>query len=419
MFATELPKEQLRREWACIKRRERRNLAIALGLTALVFLFCMCWRYNAMYYGSSERFIPIQYAKSLWLALRLLIANLFQLPFSGQGEALIGAMDSVIYYGALARLKLTALSLVAGAALAISGAVFQTAYRNPMASPNMLGATAGVKLGNVLVVMIYSAQAYNHIILRYEYCYGLTALCVGGVLLLGHLAGGKHDYSIMEMVMAGSIVSQTLNVFTMYIMYNMEEEDILLYQEISMGMDIDLSAVSMGLFFGVMAVSLIPVLLCRWRMNAIGMDRTEAVTTGVSVGPLRMVAQICGVLMVTCAMIHCGEAGMLSMVIPYIVRNIVGADFRKVCIYSAVSGGILMMLCRLLTSFFLIEGEPIPITFFMNLILTPIFMIILTRQSKKNNDQSERGGRGRGGMGGMRGMGMGGMGMGGMGGGMR
>ncbi|MCD8144121.1 MAG: iron ABC transporter permease [Oscillospiraceae bacterium] len=374
----ELPKSQLRQEWASAKRRERRTLGIALGVTAAVFLFCMCWRYNAVYYD--EKFVPIQYAKSLWLALRLLIANLFHLPFAAQGEALIEATDSVIYYGAIARLKTTAMALVAGAALSVAGAIFQTAYRNPMASPNILGATAGVKLGNVLVVMLYSAQAYDHIFLRYRYCYCFTALCVGLVLLLGRLAGGKREYSITEMVMAGSIISQGLNVLTMYLMYTLTDEDLVLYQEISMGTYLDTGTVSTALFFGVMAVALLPVLLTRYRMNAIGMDPSEAASTGVSVGPLRLVAQLCGVLMVTCAMIHCGEAGMLSMVVPYIVRQVVGADFRRVCIYSVLSGGILMMLCRLLTSFLLIAGEAIPITFFINLALMPVFMVILARQ---------------------------------------
>ena len=374
----ELPRELLRTEWAQKKRRERRRMGIAITATVAVFLFCMCWRYNAVYYD--EKFVPLQYLKSLWLALRLLFADLFSLPLAAQADTLIEALDNVIYYGAIARLKTTLMALVAGAALAVAGAIFQTTYRNPMASPNMLGATAGVKLGNVLVVMLYSGAAADYIYLRYEYCYGFTALCVGVVLLLGRLSGGRREYSVVEMVMAGSIVSQTLNVVTMYLMYNLEDEDLLVYQQLSMGTYLNMDTISLLLFFGMMAISLVPVFLTRYRLNALGLDPSEAAAAGVSTGPLRMMAQLCGVLMVTCAMIHCGEAGMLCTVVPCLVRQVVGGDFKKVCVYSALAGGIIMMLCRLLTSFLLIAGEAIPISFFINLALMPAFLVILARQ---------------------------------------
>ena len=226
------------------------------------------------------------------------------------------ALGSVVYYGALAQLKTTAMALVSGAALSISGAIFQTAYRNPMASPNILGATAGVSLGNVLVVLVYSTAAYDHILLRYGYCYGFTAFCVALVLLLGYLAGDRRgSCGVLEEVMAGAIVSQALNVVTSYIMYNLEDQDLLLYEEIKLGTYLDTSLSSMLIFFGTMVLALLPVLLTRYRLNVLGLDGTESAALGLRCGPYRLMAQLCGVLMVTCAMIHCGEAGMLAMVI--------------------------------------------------------------------------------------------------------
>ena len=134
------------------------------------------------------------------------------------------------------------------------------------------------------------------------------------------------------------------------------------------------------IFFGVMAISILPVLMLRYRMNTLGMDRLETTALGIRSGPLRLAAQICGVVMVTCAMIHCGELGMLSLVTPHVVRRYVGADFRKVCVYSALIGGSVMMLCRLMTSFFLVLSEPIPAAFLVNLLLMPAFMVILAKQ---------------------------------------
>lgn len=379
-----LAEERLRAVWERDRRRERRRLGLTLAVAAAAFLLCLCFRYNAYYYA--DKLTPLENLKSLWLALRLLLARLADSALYARRDELIGAVGSIAYYGALARLRITLVSFAAGAGLALAGAIFQTAYRNPMASPNIIGAAAGVDLGNALVVMLFSARAYENILLRYEYCYGLTVLCVGLVLLLGKLAGGRgFGATLMETVMAGSIVSQTLRVFSMYIVYELPDEDILLYEEIKLGTYIDTGAVSMALFFGVMTLSVLPVLLTRFRLNALALDAGETASVGLRSGGLRLTAQICGVLMVTCAMIHCGEVGMISLVVPYAVRRFIGSDFRKLCVYSLLWGGVLLMLCQLAASFVMIADTPLPVSFVIELALTPVFMVILAK-GRKNDE---------------------------------
>lgn len=378
-----LSKAELRLIWEADRRRERRRFLLALLCTCALGAFCLCWRYNA--YAFSDPFVPLEYGKSYLLAVRLLFSRLASGPLFLQRQQAIDAIGSITYLGALARLRITAMSFLSGAGIALAGAVFQTAYCNPMASPNILGAGAGVRLGNVLVVMLYSSAAVEHLYLRYEYCYGLTAVCVLLVLLLGRLAGQRQEnYSVLEMVMMGSVVSQALNVVVMYIMYDLPDEDLLLLQEIQMGMDVQTDWVSMAVFFGVMGCALLPVLLLRYRLNITGLDKTETASIGLSTGALRVAAQVCGVVMVTCATIHCGDAGMISMVVPYIVRQAVGADFRKVAVYSVLFGGALLMLCRLATSFLVILSEPVPVTFLINLALTPVFLVILARHRRQD-----------------------------------
>lgn len=355
----QLTKPQIYKAWQNDKKKERMGLSIAVGITTIIFVLSLCFRYNAYYFD--KKFVPIEYLKSV-----------------------IARDGSTMYLGAIARFKITCMALVSGAALSVSGAIFQTIYKNPLASPNMLGATAGVKLGNILMIVLYSSQAMSLVALRYQYCYGLTAICVLVILLLGKLAGDKNgNTSVMEMVMAGSVISQGLNVFTMYYMYRLEDEDLLLYQEFSMGNLLQLDHLSLILFFGVMGISLIPIIALRYRFNIVAIDEVEAKTLGINPAPFRVIGQICAVLMVTASMIHCGDIGMLSMVVPYLVRLVVGADFKKVCIYSCLIGGSFMMICRLLDSFWLIEGEPIPITFIVNLLITPIFLMIMIKQRRE------------------------------------
>lgn len=387
-----LEKEQLRREWDSDRRRSHRRVLLAVILTVGVFLICLGFRYEQ--YDQEGLFIPIRYYHSLLTRLGIHISALFKGEYWHERESLIAAIGTFDYVGSICRLKVTAMATVSGAGLAIAGAVFQTIYRNPMASPNMLGATAGVQLGNVIMVMLYSGEAVLLIGLRYRLCYALTAVCVVVILLLGRLAGDRMgNPSVLKMVMAGSILNQGLGTIAMYYMYNLSEEDLMTYQEISMGTYEDLSKLSMGIFFGVMAIALIPMILLRYRFNVTGIDDAEARAAGVNPAPYRLLGQICGVLMTTAAMIHCGEAGMLAMVIPFIVRNAVGSDFRKVFTFSALSGASLMMVCRTVSTCVALRNSygdvlidanqqviVLPATFIVNICLLPFFILILTRQ---------------------------------------
>ena len=361
--------EDLRRDYMAERRRERRQFLLAGAVTLAVFLLSCGFRANAWAYP--DKFVPLIYLKNYARAVRVALGRALP-PASGEAR--------VLYLGALSRLRSTAMALLSGAGLALAGAVFQNAWRNPMASPGMLGATAGVRLGNVLLISLFSAAAIDHIALRYLFCYGFSALCVGFVMLLGKLAGGRsRETSVLEMIMAGSVLSSGLNVATMYLMYRLEDEALLLYEELSFGMIEQTDAVSNAVFFAVMLCALIPMLALRTRLNLLGADRLESASMGVNTAPLRILAQLCGAIVAVCAMVHCGELGMLSLVVPHAVRRCAGADMRHVCVFSALAGGSVMMLARLLCSFFRILSEPIPVAFFVNLFLLPVFVLILAR----------------------------------------
>ncbi|SDB01753.1 iron chelate uptake ABC transporter family permease subunit [Eubacterium oxidoreducens] len=377
----QLTKQEVLKVYQTDKKKDQKKLALVIAVTVFIFLFCLTIRYHA--YGYEDKIALREYMQSFAAGIRFLFGRIFDTDYYAQKEAVIESIGKVNYLGAFARLKETLMALLAGAAMAISGAIFQTIYKNPMASPNILGATAGIHLGNVIMVVLYSSMALEMIYTRYKICYFLTAVCVVVVLLLGKWAGDqKGNPNVMEMVMVGAIISQGINVFTQYFMYNLEDEDLLIYQQIVLGTYQQTDFISMIIFLVLMGISIIPMLLLRYYFNAAAIDYVDAKTAGINPGPIRMIGQICGVIMVTAATIHCGEIGMITMVVPYLIRAVVGADFRKVCIYSFWVGGCLLMICRLLTSFILIADEEIPVSFILNIALTPIFMIILAQRKR-------------------------------------
>lgn len=354
-----------------------------IAAAVLLFLITLCFRKDVAYY--SVKFTPVQNLRSYLLGIRLLFADIFHTGTAVRSNELIAQIGTDLYGGAFGRLKLSVMTFTAGAALAIAGALFQSAYKNPMASPNILGVTAGVNIGNIVMLLVYGTAALQFVYVRYQYCYAFTAACVIIVLLLGKAAGNKRDsVSIMEMVMVGSIVSQLVNAFVTYYMYTMEDEELAIYEQISLGAVMNVDKVSFILFISVMAVSILPVLFFRYRLNVLSLGMEEAKVLGVRQGPWRIVAQVCGVLMSTAAMIHCGQVGMITMVVPYIVRDIYGSDFRKLCAFSALIGGALVMTCQFIASFFMINDVVLPATFVVNLVTMPAFMIMLARRRQGN-----------------------------------
>lgn len=393
----QLHKAEIRCKWECDKKRKRKQMLCVVFFTVIVFMVCIGFRYHNLFqYKRIEVFAPFEHYHILWLRLRIFFSSLLNTPFHQQQEELKATFGIIEWGGCYTRLEVTLMAFFAGAGLAVAGAIFQTIYKNPMASPNILGSTAGVQLGNIIMVAFYSAAALDLVALRYKYCYGLTAVCVVVVIILGKLSGDrKGNPSVMQMVMAGSVISQGLHAIVIYYMYQLTEEDLELYQGISMGTYINTEWKSWMIFAIAMAAGMLPMLLLRYRMNVTGIDDAEARASGVNPAPYRFVGQICGVVMVTAAMIHCGEAGMLTMVIPYIARAAVGADFRRVFAYSALFGGCLMMICRTVSTVVILRdadggmlvdftGNPVvlPVTFIVNICLTPIFIIILAKQRR-------------------------------------
>lgn len=98
-----------------------------------MFLICLGFKY--LPYERTELFIPGKYYHSLLTRLGIALSGIFDGSYWHQREDLIAAIGVIDYGGALSRLKITGMAAAAGAGLAVAGAIFQTIYRNPMASP--------------------------------------------------------------------------------------------------------------------------------------------------------------------------------------------------------------------------------------------------------------------------------------------
>lgn len=286
------------------------------------------------------------------------------------------------YYDAISRVKITALTFGCGALLAISGHLFQTIFRNPIAAPTMLGVNTGVELGILVLVMRFGADALYMPLEKYIYCYIGAAAMLGIILIFGKISSGKNKFSVFDLLIVGAILSQVAGAVKTYFTFNMDNDYVLLIQEISNAIRVNIDDISL-IFLGItLAVCLIPVYLTRFSFNAAAFDADESKSYGVNTIVMKVILLIVGTFMVTAAMVHCGTVGMAALIAPFISRAVFGADSRKLFWSNILIGGGLLVLCRDIASMIKFTSYGIPMGIIVDFIAVPVFVLILAGQRR-------------------------------------
>jgi iron complex transport system permease protein len=227
--------------------------------------------------------------------------------------------------------RVVAAALV-GAALAVSGTAFQGLFRNPLVSPDILGASSGAALGAVLgiffslgvfaiqtlafvggllavaaVYLIGSAVRSRDPVLVLVLTGVIGALLGAGVGLVKYLADPYNQLPAMTFWLLGSLAATTLS-------------DLL------------------PLFGPVVAGTLVLIAL-RWRMNVMSLPDEEARALGVPTGALRIVIVAAATLVSSASVATAGIIGWVGLVVPHMARSLVGPDFARLVPAAALLGG--------------------------------------------------------------------------------
>jgi iron complex transport system permease protein len=320
------------------RRLRRRFLLAGLGLLLLFFVFL------SLGVTSIRLLSPVQTVRNLWLAIRLALAKV--LHWSLYDERLTLIQQSAGYLETMTRLEGGILAMVLGAVLAVSGTVFQCVFRNPIAGPSLLGVSSGVSIGNLLLVLQFSTLATSMTTLRFLYGYGCSLALLGLIFLVGWIAG-RGKSSVTEMLLTGCIVSRVATKLVSTIQYYyLDETDYLTLQEMSLyGTGIGNTKGALFLLLALLA-GMVPLLLLRNSLNLATFSDEEARCMGLRTGWLRVLGLVCSTILMIAAQIHCGDVGMLAMLVPHLCRYLFGANTKDLVVGSIVLGAWIMLVCR-------------------------------------------------------------------------
>lgn len=274
-------------------------------------------------------FVLGRYDVPLAQLLKILLSGIFPIEQTWTDNMAIAVLN--------VRLPRVLLACLVGCALSAAGTGYQTVFQNPMAAPDILGASSGACTGAALAILTGQSSVMITV-----FAFGFSLLSVALVYLVGSHARGSR---VMNLLLAGIMVGSLFSACTSYIKLVADPTNQL--PEITYWLMGSLSGARMSTvtFAAVcMAVGLVPLLLLRWRMNLLTLSADEARAMGIHTDRLRLAVILSATVLTAAAVSVSGMIGWVGLVIPHLSRRIVGNDCRKLLPMACLFGAAFLLL---------------------------------------------------------------------------
>lgn len=263
-------------------------------------------------------------------------------------------------------------ALVIGAALAAAGASYQGLFKNPMCSPDLLGASAGAGFGASFALLM---GANMFVVQVAAFVCGIVAVALTYFV---SKAVSKGESMTLCLVLTGMVVAALFQAFITMTKYVADPDDKL--PSITYWLMGGLSSTNLGdlpLLLVPVVLGMVPMLLFRYQLNALSFGDEEARALGVNTRFVRALFIGCATLVTSASVAAAGMIGWVGLVIPHLARMVVGPNHKVLLPASLLLGGLYLLviddLCRCL---FAIE---LPLSVLTAVIGAPFFIYLLTR----------------------------------------
>jgi iron complex transport system permease protein len=266
------------------------------------------------------------------------------------------------------------LAMIVGATLSLGGLVFQALLRNPLAEPFILGVSGGSAIGAIIGILMGFARFPGVCITAFLGSLGTLAL----ILIM---STGKSILRKDALLLSGVMVNAFCSAIIMFLVSI--TQDARLHNIIFWLMG-DLSAADLPQVI-ILGVILIPcfimVFLFSHAMNLLMMGKDMALTMGINIKAVTLILLIVTSFMVSATVSFSGLVGFVGLVIPHLLRLILGSDHRFLVPACLFGGAAYLVLCDLLARALPQQGE-MPAGVITAMIGAPLFIILLKKSRK-------------------------------------
>jgi len=276
------------------------------------------------------------------------------------------------------RITRLVLAVVAGAALAVVGAILQGLLKNPLADPYILGISSGSGLGAVIAILFGINLSFlgSLSLPLFAFLAGLVTIFLVYLLSKKGPRVGTED-----LLLSGVIITAMLSGIIMFIVSATEREGLHSALWWLLG---NTQIYDLKLLVVVSAISVIGIvvstLLAR-NLNIMSLGEEEAITMGLDVEKVKLIFFIISSVMTAAVVSVCGMIGFVGLIIPHIARRIIGPDHRRLIPASALCGGIYLILCDILARR-VTQPVELPIGVVTAICGAPFFILLLRRSRR-------------------------------------
>lgn len=264
-------------------------------------------------------------------------------------------------------------AVVLGVALSVSGTVLQSAFKNPLVGPEILGVSQGAAFGAAFAILFLQRNPMTVEVL--SMAFGLLALLTSYALSSAIKYGGR----ILKLVLAGLAVSAVFSGGVGIMKYLADPLKQL--PEITFWLLGGLSAVTWRdlLYMAPLAFAGITLLLiARWRINLLTLEDDIIISLGTDPGKLRALVVTSAVIATSAVTSVAGIIGWVDLTIPHMTRKIFGAESSVVIPASALLGGLLVVIFDDIAR--TVSASEIPLGIVTSILGAALFILMLSRR---------------------------------------
>lgn len=267
------------------------------------------------------------------------------------------------------RLPRALIGTAVGSSLAITGALLQALTKNPLASPDILGINSGASFFVVLGLMLFSISSLQ----AFAWLAFLgAAVATIIVYFLGSM--GREGLTPIKLTLAGAAIAALFSSFThgFLVLNESALEEVLFWMAGSVqGRSLQLLIPSLPY---IIAGTLIAFLISN-KINVLTMGEDVAKGLGQRTGAVKLLIGTAVILLSGASVAIAGPIGFIGIVVPHIVKWLVGNDYRWILPYCGITGGIILLLADIGARYILMPQE-VPVGIITAIIGTPFFIYI-------------------------------------------
>mmetsp|Transcript_8367 Transcript_8367/g.4491 ORF Transcript_8367/g.4491 Transcript_8367/m.4491 type:complete len:282 (-) Transcript_8367:680-1525(-) len=272
------------------------------------------------------------------------------------------------------RLPRVLLAALVGAALSLGGLVFQALLRNPLAEPYILGVSGGSAIGAIIGIIMglsrFPGVGFTAFVGSMASLFLIIMITSGGLIL-------KKDSLILAGVMVNALCSAVI-IFLISITQSSKLHNVLFWLMGNLSMT-DIKQT------GILALILLPCFILFFYlsqyMNLFLMGKDMAKSMGVNVKAVTLIILVACSFMISATVCQAGLLGFVGLVMPHLLRFVLGSDHRILVPACILGGGTYMILCDILSRILPRHGE-MPVGVITAIIGVPLFIVLLKRSTK-------------------------------------